>query len=163
MGGATSFQPIEGLTNLVLLISRSRFQYHSGTAGVDNHRDSIPLSQLVCEESERVLEQGQLVGRLHRTGDVDQEHQIGGGALRSRDVEALDAHSKQPGVGVPRGGSQFRGHAERHLAVGRRRVAVVEIVDHFLDAHCVLGRELAGVEEPPHIGIRARVDVNGEG
>jgi hypothetical protein len=81
----------------------------------------------------------------------------------SSDFEALDADLHEQRLRIPRRRRHFRGHAERHVAARRRRVSIVEVIDHLLDPHRILRRQLAAVEKAPHVGVRAGVDVDREG
>ncbi|HTJ20495.1 MAG TPA: hypothetical protein VL494_27225 [Steroidobacteraceae bacterium] len=79
-----------------------------------------------------------------------------------RDFESLDADLHEQRLRIPWRRRHFRGYAERHVAARRRHIAVVEVVDHLFHAHGVLRRQLAGVEEATHVGVRAGVDVDRE-
>ena len=110
-----------------------------------------------------LLDQRQLVGTLHGTGDIQQEHQIAGRQLRQWHFEALQAHLQQPALLVPGRQRQFGVDAEGLLAAVRGRIGIVKIVDEFLDAHGIGGRQLALVEKTTHIAVGAGIDINGEG
>ncbi len=162
IGRAAGFEAIDRFADLLLLIAGRRLQHDAGAARIHDHRHAVARRQLICEQAERVLQQRQLVRRLHRARHVDQEHEVRGRPLGGGDVESLDADLHEQRLRIPRRRRHFRSHAERHVAARRRRVAVVEIVDHLLDTHRVLRRQLAGVEEAAHVGVRAGVDVDGE-
>ena len=76
VGGTAGLQPIQGVQNGLLLVPAGRWQDQARGAGVDHHCHAIVLAQLVDEHLHASLEQGQLIGCAHRTGNVHQEHEV---------------------------------------------------------------------------------------
>ena len=99
---------------------------------------------------------------MHRAGHVDQEHQIGRRQLLDAAIRGLDGDTQQARLRVPRRHRQLGADAEGHIPL-RQRVVVGKVVDQLFQAHGVLRWQLPAVEEAPHIGIAACIDVDAEG
>ena len=156
-------EPLQRRQDLVAPVARRRRQHQSGGAGVDHDRHPVLRAQLRDQGRERLLEQRQLVGLVHRTGGVDQEHQVGRRQLGLRHIKALDPDHQQLSLRIPRRGGEFGRRAERRRQRGRRRMAVIEVVDELFGAHRVRRRPHALAQHPAHVGVAAGVDVDGEG
>ena len=113
-------------------------------------------AELVDQQLQRGLHAAAACPALHRAGDVDQEHQV---ARRRRSRLRL----RSPGCRRA-AAAVFGFHGARRLgrrrangvaAIVAARVAVVEVVDQLLDAHRVRRRQLALVQEAPHVAVAA--------
>ena len=118
--------------------------------------------QLVHEQAQRLLHQGQLVRLVHRARHIEQKDQVRGRTLRIADLTALETDPHEAVFGRPRGRGHLEVRGEGHVA-RRRRVAVGEIVHEFLDPHGIGRRPLPLGQEAPDIGVRCRVHVHREG
>ena len=114
------------------------------------------------EELERFLHQRQLVGMIHRAGDIDQEDEVARRARFGGELAALQGDLDEGMGGGPGAGGGLDVDGEGIFAL-RRGVVIGEIVDQFLDADGVGGRELAGFQKAADVGIGRRVHVDGEG
>jgi hypothetical protein len=119
------------------------------------------FGELAGEELERLLHQRQLVGLVHGAGDVEQEDEVAGRARFGVEFLALEGDLDEGMGGVPGAGGGFHVYGEGVFALGRG-VGVGEVVDHFLDAHGVGGRQLPGAEEAADVGIGGGIHVDGE-
>ena len=59
-----------------LCMTRGRWEYQARRRGVDNHGDMVILAELFDQALQAPLDQWELVGFVHRTGDVDQKDEI---------------------------------------------------------------------------------------
>ena len=160
---AAGLKRLEGSADGAAFATRGGRQHHLGAAGVGHQRDAVLRTQGVGEQPQRVLEQGQLVGATHRAGHIDQEHQVGGRQLGLSGIHGADADAQQQAICVPRRGCHLGLHCEGLAAACHRAALPREVVDQLLDAHRVVGRQLAGHEHAPHIGIGASIDIDREG
>ena len=120
IGRSAGFQAIDGFANLVLLISGGGLEHRTRASRVHHHGHAIPRGELIREQSESVLQQRQLHGRLHRAGHIDQEHQVRGRAFVRFHLEALDADAQEPRFAIPWRRRKLCGDAEGRAAIGRR-------------------------------------------
>ena len=67
-----------------LSVDLCRLQHRAGVAGIGDDRHGIVGLQLIDQKAEGALEKRQPVGLVHRTGDVDQEHEIGAASRPAR-------------------------------------------------------------------------------
>ena len=106
---------------------------------------------------------GSLFGRVHRSRRVDQEDEVGARPRRPVHRIALDADADE--LAARRPGAREHGDigAERLSRALRRRIVVVEIVDHFLGPDRGRLRQDVLVERGPDPGIGGGVDVDREG
>ena len=151
------------LEDLALLGHLRRLQRRVRSAGVGDDADGVVRAQGVDEHAEGVLEQRQPVLGCHRARGVDEQHQVGARALGLRHVEALDGDVDELVGGVPRRGQHRDRRPEGRAAVLGQRIVVGEVVDHLLDAHGLLRRQLRRIERPAHEGIGGAVDIDREG
>lgn len=86
---------------------------------------------------------------------------MAGGSSAALKSTALIATRSRRVSRVPRGGRQLGGDAEQHVALGLG-IGVGEVVDQLLQAHCILGRQAAVVEETAHVGVGASIDIDAE-
>ena len=142
---------------------RGRLQDRARVAGVGDDGDRVLGLQAVEEELHGAHHQRQLVGRVHRTRDVEQEDQVAARHFLGIEIVALDADVDQLVAGLPGAGRHDHAGREGPGALGRQRIVVVEVVDQLLDAHGVLLRHHAAIQLAPHEGVGSRVDVDREG
>ena len=84
------------------------------------------------------------------------------GRFSVRHFTALQSNPQQAMARVPRTRRGIEIDRERLVAF-RFAVIVAEIIDHLFDAHRILGRERAGVDETADVRVRSRVDIDREG
>ena len=132
VGGTARFQFADRFHNPGLVCRRSAFQHHPVTAGVSHDGDGILRLKFVQQEQERPLHQVQPVAAVHAAGGIDQEDQVMSGAVVLLHFRRLQADQQQLCLFVPGAGPDLRRHAER-FAFLRLRIAVMEVVQHFLD------------------------------
>ena len=84
------------------------------------------------------------------------------GRLSGVDLPALEADAQQPVTRRPGAGGRAGDHAEGR-PVGGRVISVPEIIDHFLDAHRIPGREHAVRDVPAHVAVRSGVHIHAKG
>ena len=137
-------------------------EHQARGAGVDDDRHPVVLAELLDEHPQRLLDQRQLVGLVHRARDVDQEDEVARRPLVVGDGTALQADAGEPVLGVPGAAGHLDVDRERVVA-GRGRVVVGEVVDQLLDPDGVLRRPRVLVEEAPDVGVGGGVDVDREG
>ena len=124
-------------------------------------RHAIARAERVDQHAHPVPHERQPVGRHHRAGHVDQEHQIARRHVRLRDLASLQPDEHEPVLRVPGRLGQLGRDRERHVAL-RLRVVEAEVVDHLLDANRAGGGSAAVVQEPPDVRVRRGVDVDRE-
>ena len=108
-----------------------------------------------------MAQQGQFISAFHRTGGVDQEHEVQRRAVLNAWHFTLESDVNQLRVSVPRGFKDVDRRLER-LAVWRG-VGVGKIVYHFFYPHGVGGGELASGKRRADERIGGGVHVDGEG
>ena len=160
--GAAGGESVQGIQDRILLVGRRGVQYQAGGAGVGDDGHAIVPVQLLDHHLKPFLEQRQLVGAAHRSGDIQQEDQIGRFILAFVGPAALQADTQQFVSRIPRTYMHRHGGRKRG-AVGRCAVVVVKIVDHLLDAHGIGRRALSIAQKAPDIGVRRRIHINREG
>ena len=154
---------VERCADSPLSLARRRRQHEAARAGVDDDRDAVlrPSSCVDEQPHRRLGTSGSLFGSSIEPDTSIRNTRLRGGRSSVVTFAALDADAHEPDGRVPRARSDLGVDRERRIA-GRRRIVVVEVVDHLLDAHRVLRRQLALVEEPPHVRVRRGVDVDRE-
>ena len=118
VGRAAGLEIFERGQNLLLVIAGRGRQRQAGGAGIDHDRDAIVLAQLLDEQAHRLLDQRQLVRRLHRTGDVDQENQVACRPLLVSDFPAFQSDPDEPMGRLPGAGRDLEVDRERRSVVG---------------------------------------------
>ncbi len=141
--------------------ARRRREDETARSRVHHDRDAIGWRQRVDQHPHGRLDERQPVGRRHRPGDVEKEHEIPGRRPSSLHPPGLKADERKPMPRVPRTRRHFGRDRERRV-VRRVRVFETEVVDQFLDADGVGRRQLAARKETPHVGVRRGVDVDRE-
>ena len=84
------------------------------------------------------------------------------GPVFRHDRFGLEAHLQKQGIFIPRTGSQLQKYAEGVAVLGLG-IIVLEIIEHFLDAHRVGGRRFARQEHGTQLSVGRGVHVGGEG
>ncbi len=164
VGRAARPQLVDGRHDFGFVQARGRRQHQSRSPGVDDDRDLVVLAELFDQALEAPLDQGELVGLLHRAGDVDQEDEVAGRPLGLIDGSGGDADAGQPVLGIPGAAGDLDMHGEGMLARFRgRRVVIGEVIQHLFDAHRVPGRQHVLGEKAADVGIAGGVDVDREG
>ncbi len=144
-------------------LRRCRLERRARIAGIGDDRHLVVTVELVEQHGQRLLDQGQLVGFVHRTRCVDQEDEIRARAGRALDLVAADADADELAPLRPGAGEDRDIGAERLIGRARRSVAIGEIIDHLLGPHRRrLGQDVA-VERGADEGIGGGVDIDREG
>ena len=159
--GTAGREGVDGVQNRLLVLAVGRFELQAGVSGVGHDGHSIVLGELINQERHRLLHQWQLVLAAHRAGDVQQEDQVAGAPLIAFDLAPLEPHANQSMLGLPRALGHLHVDREGHLVVGLW-VVVAEVVDHLLDPHRIGRRQPTLAQETPYVGVRCRIDVDGE-
>ena len=93
--GSAGPQRAQRVQDGLLLAHRGRRQHLAGRAGVDHDGHGVGGLQAVEQQRHRALRQRQLVRRVHRAADIQQQHQVHVGSARRRQIEAPDADMHQ--------------------------------------------------------------------
>ena len=161
-GAAAGLQRVDGVRDARALGAGRGLEHHPGAAGIGHQRDPVLRAQPIHHQLQGRFQQRQLVRRVHRTRDIHQKHQIDRRQRLGREILALERDPQQQVAGVPRAGGEF-GVDRKGLRAGGARIVVREVVDHFLDPHRVLRRQLAGGQHAADVGVAAGIDVDAEG
>ena len=139
-----------------------RRQRNAARARIDDDREPVVVAQRVDEHPQRGLDQRQPFGRRHRSGDVDQQHDVAAGDVaavdglraqrRSSTSLCAGAHGQSPTSVVIETGRPPRGSG----------YGEPEVVDELFDAHGVGRRQLAVRKEAPHVRVRRGVHIGGK-
>ena len=160
---AARAQLVQHAANLRLVRARSRGQLHLHAARVGDDRDGILRAQLVRQEPQRLQKRREAAVVGHRSGLVDQEHEVARRDGLLGDALRLHGHAQELVRRVPRAGAQFARHRYRHVT-RRPRVVVGEIVHVFLNANGVLWRQALRLRQvPAHCRVARRIDIQAEG
>ena len=163
VGAAPGFQTLQRIQNFLRLITRGRRQHQAGRAGIYDDGHPVPPIELAHQHLHGFLHEGQLVLGLHRTGDIQQEHQIAGGTVFLHQLAALEPHAQQVVALIPGTGMQLHMGRKGMRALLWTGVVVLKIIDQLLYAHGIGGRALPILQESPHVAVRGGIDINGEG
>jgi hypothetical protein len=153
---------VDGVEDRRLVAARRRRQDEARGTGVDHDGDLVDRPQRARQHGQRLLQERQLVRRIHRPRHVDQEHQPCGRHVRHVDPAPLDADTHEAMDRIPRRIADFGVHRKRFVAA-RAGVRVREIVDQLLDAYGVFGRLGARSDQAAHVAVAGGVDVDGQG
>ena len=159
---AAGLQLFQRGQDLAVAVARRGRQHQSCRTGIDDDRDAVLRAQLRHQLGEGLLEQGQLVGLVHRAGGIDQEHQVRRRQGGLGHVVTLDPDHQQLALRIPRRRREFGADPERGRARGRRGMAVAEVIDEFLGTHRIRRRTHALAQHAAHVGVAAGIDVDGE-
>ena len=134
VGRAVGLQATHGTHDLTPLVAGHALAHQLLAARIGHDGDAVIGAKLVDEDLERLLEQVELVRRVHGPRHVDEKHQVA--ALGARHILSGGgkAQHQQLGLGIPRA-LPHRGAHREPLARRRCRVVVVEVVDQLLDPH----------------------------
>ena len=83
------------LVDPCLLVARGRRQHEPTRTRVDDDGDAIASGERVDQHAQTVAHERQLVGRVHRSRDVNQEHQIARRRVLLAQFAALKADERQ--------------------------------------------------------------------
>ena len=161
-GAAAGLEAFNGGVNGGEIVAGGGRQDEAGGAGVDDDGNAVLRRELSGEKLDGLLDERQLVFVGHRSGNVEQEDEVAGRAGFGVELLALERDLHERVRLVPRARGGFDVDGEGHVALGRR-IVVGEIIDHFLDAHRVGRRHLAGAQEAPDVRVGRRIHVDGEG
>ena len=78
-GGAASLEFVDGFLDFGFVVARSGFQHQTSSTCVYHNGYAVLWAQLISQEFEGSLYQGELIGGTHAARYVDQENQIGRG------------------------------------------------------------------------------------
>ncbi len=162
IGRTTSPEPLDGVFDGFLPIASSRRQRNTALPGVHDDADPILGAKRVGEHDHGLLHQWKALLIGHRAGDVEQEGQIARRNLFLVNGHRTKADEHEPVFGVPGSGADFGTDGDWSTAA-RCRIIELEIVDQLFDPYRISRRELALAEESPHVRVRRRVHVHGEG
>jgi len=161
--GPPGMEFVERGQYLSLFIAGRRFEHHAGRARVYDNGNPVPARQLFDQQPHSGLEQGQLVGRVHGPGDIDEQHEIGCRALVLPDCVAFQADAQQQSILVPWRRRDLARGLERRCPVLGAGIGVVEVIDELFGPDRVFGGQSPLIEKAADIGVSARVHVDGKG
>ena len=166
-------QPGLGVRRALRLEGVDRVEDRAGVAGgggfeedprlrpVDDDADRVVASQALHEETEGLLDEPEAVLAGHRARDVDDERERRIGTRPIGDLARLEPDPEQHLVlGQERAGAAV--DVDRERVVLGRGVALVEVVDEFLDPDTRRVGQVAVADVAPGDGVGGRVDVEGE-
>ena len=156
-------QPVEGREDLCFLVPRRRLEHGARRARIDHHRDRVVGGELVDQQADRLLDERQLVGLVHRARHVEQEDEVRGRTLLRLHLIALDADMHEKRVLVPGRGIDLDRGRERRVGAFGGRIIVIEVIDELLGPHRVPRRQRAAREIGARDAVRRRVNVDREG
>ena len=160
-GGTTSPQSFDRAEYRSLIRFRGGLEHEPGRAGVNDDRDAVFGTELFGQKAHRRLEQRQLVGLRHRSGNIEKEHEVSRRQLVVRNPSALKTYVDETVRGLPRTRGHFGSQREWVLTV-RLGIVVLEIVDELFGADGVLRRTLSHLEKASHVAVGRCVDVDRE-
>ena len=152
----------ERVPDFLFFAARHGLQNRFRTAAVSNDADAVFVAQVVDQQLHRRNDEPESVGAVHRSRNIDQEHEVGRGQSLGSDLPRLDADPHQPVRLVPRANPGFGRNSHRIVPFGFF-ITVGEIIDHFLDPHRVLRRRLTLADHAPEIAVRSSVHVDRKG
>src|SRR5690606_710830 len=120
------------------------------------------LPQLLGEQTKRCLQQGKFVGRIHRAGDIQQEDQVRRWKIFRGYAFTLKSDVYQFMRVIPRCPRNLRDDLERMIS-GRLGIVIIKVIDHLLNAYCILWRTLPVVDKSPDVTVRCSVDIYRKG
>ncbi len=162
MRAASGLEFFDGSEDVGFLLAIRRRQHKAAAAGIDDHGHAVPFPELFGQHAQRLLHQRQLVRLVHRAGDIDEEDEVAVLALVA-EFTPLDRDARQPMRRLPRAGRHLHPHREGFLRIMRRTfLRRGEIIHQLLNPHRIRRRNRVLVQEPPHIRIGRRIDINRE-
>ena len=152
VGRAAGLQFSDRLLDLRLAAPGRRRQDETTRTGVDDDGDAVGGVERVGQHAHRGLDERQLVGLVHRAGDVEQKHEVSRRRAFGSHAASLQADEREAMARIPR--------ARRHLGRDRERRAIrrilvgeAEVVDQLFDAHGVCRRQRALIEEAANVRV----------
>jgi hypothetical protein len=162
VGRALRVENIDGPADRVLRAARRGREQQLGAPRVGDDADAVLRGEFVDQQPQRLLDERQAIFGRHRTGGVDEEDEVAGGHVLLVDRLGAEADAQQVVLGLPGAGGQFQREGDG-LAVLRRGVVVVEVIEEVGDAHGILRRQLPGVEAGAGVGVGGGVHGAGDG
>ena len=162
VGRAAGPQLFQRLFNARDLVARGGFEHHPRGAGVDHDAHPVICIQLARQQGQRTLQQRQFVLGMHRTGHIDQKHQVGRLELIRGNRRGAHRDAQQAGVRIPGIWPVLQVDRKGLVALGQR-ILIAEVVDQLLDAHRIRRRQAAVHQHAAHIGIGTGIDIQAEG
>ena len=134
VGRASRLQAVDRLPDRFLADTAGRREHQSRIACVDDDRDRVVLAQPFHEHVETGLNERKFLRSVHRTGDIDQEHEVARRTPIRIHFARLDPDANQAVCRIPGRCSHF--HVRRDWSVAcRLRIVVVEVVHQLFNAH----------------------------
>ena len=163
VGRAAGLEAVDGSEDLRLLVSGRGFEHDTGRARIGHEAQTVITIETPGQKAQRLLEQGQLVRRLHRARHIHQEHQVGRREIGLGHVPGADTDTQQSGGRVPRARADLGGGAEGHVPALRQRIGIAEVVDELFDPHRIGLRQAPLDQDAADVGIGTGIDVDAEG
>ncbi len=142
------------------LVSPRARKDNSLLAGVGDYGNAVVFAKGLGKLSYGLSRKLQLVFAAHGAACVDKENQIAVGSFFK--LHALNSHGKKLRLAVPRAVGKLRHHRKAGVSRGLC-VVIVEVVEHFLNAHRVFGNVVPVVYKAAQIGVGGCVHVRGKG
>ncbi len=161
VGAAARVQPVDGAAYGVRLRGGGRAQRHARVPRIGHDADAVARVEFAQQGVHARLDQRQFVRLVHRPGHVEQEDQVHRGALLLAYVFALQRDAREPVLRGPRTRRHIGIHGKRGITL-RHGIAIVEVIDQFLDAHRVGRGTPPTLEETPRIRVARGVDIDAE-
>ena len=151
----------DGAADLALALDLGGLEDDAICPRVGHDRDRVIGAQVGNKRLDRLLDQRELLARVHRARDIDEEDDVRGLQISERDILALHADPHQVHSLAELAGSDL--HVDREgMLVDGLRVIVVEVVDVLFGPHRIWRGEAARVHVTAHHRVRSRVDIDGE-
>ncbi len=144
---AASMQAVERVANGALIVAARGLKHGASGPRIDDDGDVVLLRQLLGEHAEAIEGERELVGTIHRPGDIDQQNEVQRRAFVVLDVVTLQPDVDELAALRPRRRGDGNRCREWLFAAVGEGVVVVEIVDELFDPHRVLRRQSAVREE----------------
>ena len=161
MRGAAGFHLSDGLSEGVFLISRCRGQGEAAVSSVNDDGNAVFGGQLIREKAQALLHEGELIGLVHGSGDIDEEDKITLPAVHPN-IAGFDSDACEAVGGLPGCFSDGCRNGEGCFSALWELVIVGEVIDELLNAHGIGRWSSARVQEAADIGIGGGVYVDGE-
>ncbi len=164
IGHAFGLQAVNRFEDPSFIGTRCRLQNDVGIRPIDDNADRVARPQLLDQQFQRALDQAEAVVHIHRAGDVDHEGQRSILAFLLRDLVALDADAQHlVTLGLGKGRGRAVDVDPKGLVRGRVGIALLEVIDIFLHAHRIAGRQVPILQVIAHDRVRTRIHIQREG
>ena len=161
IGVPISIHAAKGFVNIAFVVGRP--QQCAKGAGIDHDGHRIIGAKVFGQCGQALFDQVQLIGAVHRSRNIDQEHQIGRWPVGGGHIIGAQANADQARVGVPWRNRGVSGDAERLALVRRTRIIIAEVIDKLLRPDSGLWRHLPLIQHAAGLGVAAGIDIDGEG